>query len=291
MKFAYNGHHELIDASFAKKDGTLFYCPKYSEQLVLRKGLIREHHYTHKEDSECNYKGESVAHLKAKNDLYTRLFEDKNAVTFCSKEYRIGKQTCDVYFETRIGSNHTIWNQLKVAIEFQFSKISPSQLSYRTRRYYEADPEISVWWIFLYDKRLDETYISLNSMEIWAHLLYYGNCYYYNYDPEDFGSVYNFGFGLDERFLFDCPLNFSEEEFSAFKIAKCPKIKQKVRKNKSQNNYPIDYIQFSRPALSINDDFHIPECNIVRERRTDRYPRTLEVVRRKKYLQSDFDCE
>ena len=51
-----------------------FFCPSCQEQLILKKGNVKIHHFAHKAESTCLYAGESLDHLTTKLQIYDALF-------------------------------------------------------------------------------------------------------------------------------------------------------------------------------------------------------------------------
>ncbi|MED3576093.1 competence protein CoiA family protein [Cytobacillus praedii] len=70
------------------KSGSKFYCPHCTNEVVARKGNIREHHFSHK-SSDCTATSETILHYEAKHYL-SRLIScsETNEIRFA---FNIGK--------------------------------------------------------------------------------------------------------------------------------------------------------------------------------------------------------
>lgn len=125
MLSAVNENNEFVLATESEKTDGNFYCKGCGSQVLLKKGNIMMHHFSHMKNSDCDWGlgGEGEEHYNLKLYLYNFLLK--------CKEY---KQIIDVELEKNIdGLRADIWfknnkNQ-QIVIEVQ--------LSPRTREYIE----------------------------------------------------------------------------------------------------------------------------------------------------------
>lgn len=131
MLSAVNENNKLVLATNAtKKDGN-FFCKGCGSQVLLKKGNIMMHHFSHTKKSDCDWGlgGEGEVHYKLKLYLYNFLLE--------KKEY---KQILDVELEKNIdGLRADIWFKDKynteVAIEIQLSPRTKEYIKSKIQRY------------------------------------------------------------------------------------------------------------------------------------------------------------
>lgn len=145
MQVAISSEDKRCIAFQTEKNEEPFFCPKCSEDLILKKGKIREHHFAHHPPCYCDYgKGESQIHYKCKRELFEILSANKHC-SFCEMEKPLGGVRPDVF--AVIGSQ-------KVAIEVQKSDISTQTICHRMAIYNRLG--IYVLWLFPTDfsKRL-----------------------------------------------------------------------------------------------------------------------------------------
>ncbi len=115
-----------------------YYCPNCREPVFLKKGLIKQAHFTHFQKSECNVfsEGETEEHILGKNMLYQWFTQQKIP---CQLEAYLSnlKQRPDLL----------IWldEQTPIAIEFQCSALSIQRMVERTTGYIKNG--YKVYWI------------------------------------------------------------------------------------------------------------------------------------------------
>jgi competence protein CoiA len=64
-----------------KTDGP-FSCPLCIEEMILKKGTIKDHHFAHKPSITCEYgSGETEQHRECKLTIYERLRRHRRSVT------------------------------------------------------------------------------------------------------------------------------------------------------------------------------------------------------------------
>jgi len=137
MLVAYTSEKIKKAAFEAQKNEKPFYCPACSEEVILKKGNIREHHFSHFPETKCKYgKGESQIHYKVKREIYLALKNHANC-SKCELERPLKGVRPDV---SLVINNHY------VAIEVQNSSISIDEINRRFRQYRNLG--INLIWIF-----------------------------------------------------------------------------------------------------------------------------------------------
>lgn len=155
-------------ADIALKSDAPFKCPMCGNETILRKGKVKIHHFAHKPPVSCEYgKGESEAHRKCKQSIYSCLKQDPN-VSECELEKNFGKVVSDVFF---------IHNGVKIAIEVQISNLTMDRIIERTKAYHDLG--VYVLWLCLFDSNLNNECYSPKLWERWLHVNYYGRVYYW----------------------------------------------------------------------------------------------------------------
>jgi competence protein CoiA len=143
---------KVIADDTTKAEGP-FMCPKCSSETILRKGMIKIHHFAHKPPIACEYgKGESEQHRKCKSEIYSYLSKHINIT--CELEKDLGNVVPDIYIDFGYGKS-------KYAIEVQISHLTMSSIISRTREYGRLG--IYVLWLPIYNKVLEEQYLRQNT--------------------------------------------------------------------------------------------------------------------------------
>lgn len=141
MLVAVNNKNQYFNASNEEKNKDKkhnYYCPNCKEPVFLKKGLIKQAHFTHFQKSECNVfsEGETEEHISGKNLLYQWFIKQKIP---CQLEAYLPnlKQRPDLL----------VWldEQSPIAIEFQCSALSAQRMIERTNGYSEKG--YKVYWI------------------------------------------------------------------------------------------------------------------------------------------------
>ena len=133
---------EKVLADKAAKGSDIFYCPACGQDLLLRKGKIKVHHFAHQPvNKTCVYRGESQTHLKIKKAIYD-YFQDHfgHKVKKIELEYYLDIVRPDIYLEGK---------KKKIAIEIQVSSLSPEEVIRRTALYYKLG--VYVLWVLPFD--------------------------------------------------------------------------------------------------------------------------------------------
>ena len=179
MLTALNHNNDNFYAWEAEKSDGPFYCPECGSDLILRKGLKKAHHFSHKPPVNCIYgSGESEIHYQIKRELYEYLSKQSNC-SLCEIERSLGEVRPDV--SLRI-------NNKRVAIEIQKSNIDIRTIYKRMHKYNELN--IFVLWII--SSKKPEWIIHNNGdfvhrikeWEVYLHALNYGRLYYWQGDSK-----------------------------------------------------------------------------------------------------------
>lgn len=145
-----------------------FLCALCRREMILRKGPIKIHHFSHKPPTTCSLgKGETELHHRAKLEMYDALRADALA-SEVELEKNLGGSIADVY--ARISC-------IRVAVEIQRSSLSVNDIITRTRNYHRLG--IAVLWIGLPNPSLPSKQYSPRAWEKWCHAAYYGRVYYW----------------------------------------------------------------------------------------------------------------
>jgi competence CoiA-like predicted nuclease len=116
--------------------------------------------------------GESEEHRQAKHAIYDALRKHP-AISKLKVEQYLGEVRPDISFSVRTKDD--------VAIEVQFSPLSPPEIVHRTRLY--TARSISVLWILPYhDDLVESARYDTTLLERYLHALYFGRVYYWLYD-------------------------------------------------------------------------------------------------------------
>jgi competence protein CoiA len=170
MLSAHNKHGEDMVAWEATKADGPFSCPACHEEVLLKKGSIKEHHFAHVPPSACPYgTGESEEHRQAKHAIYEALQTHPN-ISWVRVEWYLGEVRPDINFTMRDGQ--------EVAVEIQFSPLSPEETARRTRLY--SAKRIHVLWLLpARDHLIEGAKYDTSLLERYLHALYFGKVYYW----------------------------------------------------------------------------------------------------------------
>lgn len=161
------------------KEQKPFYCPKCQEEVILKKGNKKIHHFAHKPPINCTYGvGESQKHYKVKKAIYEALLKEPNC-SKCELERILKGVRPDI--SLKINNNY-------VAIEIQNSTIDISLINQRIERYNKLN--IHLIWILpddnpkivLPDSKDEGVHKKLCRPKEWEkylHKLYFGRLYYW----------------------------------------------------------------------------------------------------------------
>jgi len=160
-----------VIATEAEK-GHQYFCPECNEEVVLKKGKVITHHFSHKSTTECpNSKPESKEHLRAKILIYNWC---RDLGMTCYLEHPIetpnGRRRADIYVES-FGK--------KYAIEIQKSPQSMEDFERRTESYRSVS--VHVIWVPMLT-----TSQNLSSWQVWAILAHNNRCWFWEPNEEAF---------------------------------------------------------------------------------------------------------
>jgi competence protein CoiA len=137
MLVALNANNIRQPAFEAEKSEKPFSCPFCMENVILKKGKVREHHFAHEPNSNCEYgKGESQLHYRVKREIYLALKDHPNCQK-CEIERVLKGVRPDISL---------VINSYYVAIEVQKSQISIEEINNRLTCY--SNLGIYLLWVF-----------------------------------------------------------------------------------------------------------------------------------------------
>jgi len=116
------------------KDRETFLCPSCQDEVFLKVGNKKTPHFAHKNVCHAVTEGETEQHLKGKKILFTCLQQQMNQVEMEKYIPEISARP-DVF---------AVWNNKKIAIEFQCSGIPSDEIKRRTDNYQRIGIE-TVW--------------------------------------------------------------------------------------------------------------------------------------------------
>ncbi len=170
MLSAYNQQEDDVVAWEVTREQGPFFCPECRDEVVVKKGHLKVHHFAHLPGTYCAYgTGESEQHKQAKYEIYQTLREH-SSVTQIKVERSLGDVRPDISFYWQ--------HKYKVAIELQISDNSINEISRRTRSY--TAKNIWVLWTIPYHSNIScLTPYRTGFWERYLHALYFGKCYYW----------------------------------------------------------------------------------------------------------------
>lgn len=171
MLTAFNKKGETVVAFEATRFEGPFICTYCKNEVILKKGDKKIHHFAHTSKSECPHENESPEHMLIKTEIYKSLKKESN-VKNCELEKSFGDNRPDLYAEI---------NGTPVAIEIQLSHLSVEKIEERTLKYKEKG--IYVLWVTSYNKFLERIdfqknkEINIKVWEKWLHTMYIGQIF------------------------------------------------------------------------------------------------------------------
>lgn len=181
----------------AKKEDN-YYCPSCEEQLILRQGEIKVHHFAHIAENGCRHGApETELHLWMKKCLYQR-FSKTSLYQEVKLEYRIGDCIADIYLKNM--------RKQEIAIECQTSSLDITE--FRRKTAYYSYRGIYTLWLFSGNIELDKRMVKLvhshgsrlnysaDEVERKCHRWFYGRIYYFYND-----KIYAIHFHPIERWV------------------------------------------------------------------------------------------
>jgi len=159
---------QKVQARHSQKSEGPFQCPACQEEVILKKGKIKVHHFAHKPPVFCHFGlGESEAHRVCKEEIYSSLSQLPH-VSELDIEVNFGSVISDVF--CKIAGT-------PIAIEIQRSNINVNEIYNRTVAYEKLG--INVLWLSFYKEELEEERYSPKAWEKWCHATYFGRVYYW----------------------------------------------------------------------------------------------------------------
>ncbi len=239
--------NEKVNAWLESKSNKPFACPECSDEVILKKGSIKCHHFSHKPPYDCEFgAGESEQHRKCKIELYN-LLKSSSAVSDCEMEKGLGSVRPDIFFKTL---------NISIAIEVQISSLSLEDIIYRTIEY--GVKGIHLLWLPIFSDRLLDKRYSPKIWEKWLHTTYFGRVYYWHSElkvvPVHFDEHQLY---VEERSWFESGGN----EVSAGGYYKKSKRFRTPNLGRSVNILR-DFRPTSRNSLCV-PDYTIPECRLL----------------------------
>jgi competence protein CoiA len=177
--------NQRLDALSATK-GPTYTCANCGEDVILKQGRIKIHHFAHKRLSDCSWaKRETREHRLAKTvirDAFrARSFQAEFEAEVLSGE---GNRRADVLLTNPSGA--------RVAIEVQYTSILYDAIERRTSAYIAAG--VPVIWVGILSKEMRENATTVSSglhirqhaiqpWQRWAHAYYFKNLWFI--DPDE----------------------------------------------------------------------------------------------------------
>lgn len=222
--------------STEKKEGP-FFCKSCLQEVILKKGRVRIHHFAHKPPVTCQYgHGESAIHYKAKREIFESLKTNINC-SYCELEKKVNNVIPDIY---------TVIKEFHIAIEIQKSKMTVQDMYNRTIEHYKNN--LSVLWII---PSMDELKIFNDDGQLvsrvhkwieWLHALTYGRIYVWSGNGENVMPIHFTGF---MRYI--PPREFYDSE------GECTSVGDYYKRLKDRKSV----IQSPQKYINIANDFQI----------------------------------
>ena len=241
-----NSDNQKVFASKSVKTDGPFSCLGCRQELNIRKGRIKVHHFAHKPPYSCTRgQGETEAHRKCKETIYNSLL-NLPYVTDLDVEKDFGTVISDVY---------GVISGAKVAIEIQRSNLSVNDITSRTSAYEKLG--IHVLWLALFNDKLESDKYSPKAWEKWCHAVYFGRVYYWLADltiiPVHYDKHQTY---VEPKSYFD---QFGQENYSGdyYKTLK----RYRTPNTGTPLNLGFDFQATSKSSWS-RGTVHIPKCKI-----------------------------
>lgn len=82
MQFAFDEYENLISIQEYINKKASYFCPHCKEEVIARKGSIRQPHFAHKADSNCSASEETILHFEAKHYIAAQLSSKESEISF-----------------------------------------------------------------------------------------------------------------------------------------------------------------------------------------------------------------
>src|SRR4051812_33804904 len=159
---------QVVIASSQEKCDAPFACPECLEEVTLRKGTFKIHHFAHKPPVTCAYgTGETEEHRRCKTEIYETLVRAPNV-----KKAALERPLKDVRPDIS-----AYINGIPVAIEVQISTLPLGTVIHRTQEYTKRG--IALLWLAQWNSGLGKDRYSPRPWELWVHAAYFGRVYYW----------------------------------------------------------------------------------------------------------------
>ena len=144
-----------VDKHDSKGNLLKYYCPECGEELILRKGNVYQHHFSHKsKDTICRLRddgGESDIHNFLKYKIKKIIEKDNNPLIKSEIEYPIGSRIADYYCEFKDDYD----KKRKVAVEIVHKHDNIKDFIDKNEYYYSK--KVHCVWVFNIDKFTSKT--------------------------------------------------------------------------------------------------------------------------------------
>lgn len=213
---------ERVLARDVEKSAGPFECPACGDEMILRKGTKRVHHFAHKPPVTCIYgMGETAAHLNAKLQLYDALSNDPGVEWVKLEESLEDGQRPDLLFRP------TKYKGLvEVAIELQRSNLTPQEVIRRTAAY--AEKGITILWLIVGKLPGPGAELRPPAWMKALHAIYFGRIFYYGGVEPATGRAFAVAYHLGEveRYIESAYNSAGEEVGGYYKTLKAIKEAQ-----------------------------------------------------------------
>ncbi len=179
MLTAIDGGGSVVSAYDMTRNGwESFFCPECGNDLVLHKGSIKIHHFSHRSNSGCFYgSGESHDHHSCKLHMYESL---RTHPKFKRVEMEHKFHGSNIRADVALQSN----NGHRIGIEVQRSSMTCDVFAERTQKY--LDSNIAVLWILPTPFKVDgQGRIAPLAWQKRLHELNFGRVYVWK-KPDDY---------------------------------------------------------------------------------------------------------
>lgn len=256
MQVAVSKSNKRCIAWETEKDEGPFSCPECKKEVVLKKGRIREHYYSHKQPGNCSYgAGESQIHYRCKKEIY-QAFSSHHGCSAFEIEKPLNGVRPDVF---------AVIASVKVAIEVQKSTISIDDIERKSLRYRSLG--IYPLWIIpngspglIWHQGQKERVYRIKEWEKYLHAMYYGRLYYWKGGLSV--SLYHFDkfrVWVESKEWFDNEDGEYREEGGYHRDTRS--LKRPLEFSKRMLNIAEDFSPVTRQKFN-SKKWSIPECNI-----------------------------
>lgn len=176
MLTAINSNLQKILAFDVDKKHGPFICPDCGQGVTLKKGKVVAAHFAHGKASTCTRKGETIAHITAKIELFKLLSAHPNIVSVEVEPRCIKNKIPDILTQNKDGT-YTAW-------EGQQTDLPLEEIRHRTNTYpkYFNGRRLRVQWFTIWAELPKKRYRSEAGKAEFEHRLkimemYFAKCY------------------------------------------------------------------------------------------------------------------